>query len=91
MAAEVRGGSAVLGAGVVSRAGQRYGDVLLLVLVPVWLHRKAVCSALKVDGHWIMLQLCPSPGRSVSLGVNGEWTGLDAGLLCDDWRVYERL
>ena len=31
----------------------------------------------QVDSHWIMLRLCPSHGRSVSLGVNGGvgWPG----------------
>ena len=31
----------------------------------------------QVDSHWIMLRLCPSHGRSVSLRVNGGvgWLG----------------
>ena len=45
------------------------------------LHGTAVFSALKVDGG---RRLCPSHGRSASLGVNGEWAGLDTGLLRDD-------
>ena len=49
------------------------------------LHGTAV-NASKVDGHWIKLWLCPSHRRSASLGVNGEWAGLDAGLLRDDLR-----
>ena len=55
------------------------------------LHGTAVFSVSKVDGHWIMLRLCPSHGRSASLGVNGEWAGLDAGILRDDERVFKRL
>ena len=41
------------------------------------LHRTAFLSVLKVYGHWIMLWLCPSHGRSLSLGVNGgmSWPG----------------
>ena len=35
------------------------------------LHRTAFFSTSKVDDHWIMLWLCPTHGRSASLGVNG--------------------
>ena len=47
------------------------------------LHRTAFFSASKVDGHWIMLRLCPFHGRSVSLGVirGGGWPGCWASAL----------
>ena len=57
------------------------------------LHRTAVFSATKVDGHWINSAIMSLP-RTLSVS-GGEWRvgwpGVDAGLLRDVWRVCERL
>ncbi|XP_056448321.1 NACHT, LRR and PYD domains-containing protein 12-like [Gadus chalcogrammus] len=42
------------------------------------LHGTVFFIASKLDGHWINAQICPAPGRSASLGVDGAvgWPGL---------------